>query len=185
MSKNKRGKNKPKSLKPMLLLNAISAPEIRISRGEIAIDVAEVQVGADRKRDRNTIGHVQRVQDWIQRLWKQGALNDRQWKAGKSFARDAETSTLGVRSQLGKDGGCGEPKDRMLGSMGPATSAERRINRALSALSKRHGGIVLWVAARGLAPHDWAAEHGLSPPEGLRILRVALLKLATHYGIDK
>jgi hypothetical protein len=61
--------------------------------------------------------------------------------------------------------------------------ASRRAAAAIRALGG-HAGIALWVAAQGRAASEWAAANGMAPPEGIRVLRVALAKLVTHYGID-
>lgn len=162
-------------------LNSIGATDIRRARGEIVTEDVEVQ-GEDGRRI--VLHNVDRVQDYITRYWRQGALDDRQWKAGRSFARDAETALVGVPSQLGRDGSGGGDGERKRDAAKAALFASSRIRKAMTAAGK-DAALVVWVAVDGRSAHEWAEQNRIAPPLGIRMLRVALGRLADHYGIDK
>jgi len=162
-------------------LNSIGATDVRRARGEVVTEDVEVQNEDGR---RIVLHNVDRVQDFITRYWKQGALDDRQWKAGRTFARDAETAMVGVPSQLGRDGSGGGDGTKKSDAARAALYASSRVRKAMAAVGKG-AGLVIWVAVEGRSASDWAEQNRIAPPLGIRMLRVALGRLVTHYGIDK
>lgn len=161
-------------------LNSIGATDIRRQRGEVVTENVEVQ-GEDGRRV--VLHNVDRVQDYVTRYWRQGALNDDQWKAGRRFAHECEASLVGVRSQLGKGSGSDDALKAMCDAGAVARMASRRASAAIRILGE-HAGIAIWVAAQGRAASDWAIANHLAPPEGIRVLRLAFTKLSKHYGVD-
>jgi hypothetical protein len=170
--------------KPMMKaqrLNSIGATDIRRARGDVITENVEVvhETGI-----RQVLYNVDRVQDFVTRYWRQGAINDRQWKAGRTFARDAETALVGVPSQLGRDGTGGGDGERKRDAAKAALFASSRVRMAMRAAG-RDTALLIWVAVDGRSAHEWAENNHIAPPLGIRMLRVALGRLADHYGIKE
>lgn len=126
----------------------------------------------------------------LRRLHRQGKLSDRQLEALETWAADHAAATVGVRSQLGRDGPTG-------GSDGDAEAASDRRRLALAGFNVARaalyvgagvetGRVAEAVACRNLSLTAAARESGKSPgratAEAGDTLREGADALARHYA---
>ncbi len=163
------------------LLEAVPATEVRVGRGEVeTTDVAVL----DPRGKVTGIAKQYRVLDYLTRYRNLGVVSDLQWLAGRRFARDAETSIVGVPSQLdpARHHG-GDGLRRMLREGSLASGASWRVRAAIQAMGDACGAVI-WVAVHGRPIAEWS-DPTISPEGKAGLFGLGLDRLVAHYGLDR
>lgn len=163
--------------------NVVGAPDIRVARGDVAVD-ERVEVDGQGKVIGKRVGHV----TGLRRYRAHRDITLRQYAAGERLAVDHDIAKRSQRIIANLDQtirGNSDQHAAMMRAIVERRTAESRVDRAIKALPSLLQSITSWVVLADKAASEWAdGREGFRDREGLTVLKVALESLADHYGLD-
>ena len=128
---------------------------------------------------------INRAESPLSRLAYRGLVDPVQFAAGEKMRRDFTLAGLGPRIGVdlsapvvsGRRGGGGENISDI------ALAARQRVNKAMAALGSPLAGLAFDVCCHLMALEEAERSRGWSKRSGRTVLKIALDKLAAHYGL--